>query len=72
MSNMTEQFFVVEADLDIDGQMVLRPESLSDSSNSKLEMDKSSGSEDEYNPDDSLEGLVSLFGDISVGLNVIE
>ncbi|PON63516.1 hypothetical protein TorRG33x02_275970 [Trema orientale] len=32
-------------------------------------MDKSSGSEDEYSPEDSLEGLVSLFGDTSGGLN---
>lgn len=42
---------MVEGDLDVDGQMVLRPESPSNSSNSKLEMDKSSGSENEYNPD---------------------
>ncbi|PON38242.1 hypothetical protein PanWU01x14_313980 [Parasponia andersonii] len=73
MSNMTEQFLeMVQADLDINGQMVLRPESPSDSSNSEAKMDQSSGSEDEYNPKDSLEGLVSLFGDTSGGLNVIK
>ncbi|PON50314.1 hypothetical protein PanWU01x14_224000 [Parasponia andersonii] len=73
MNNMTEQFIeMVEVDINIDGQMVLRPESSSDGSNSELEMDQSSGSNDEYNPEDSLERLVSLFGDIIAGLNVIE
>ncbi|PON66605.1 hypothetical protein PanWU01x14_108470 [Parasponia andersonii] len=71
--NMTWQFNeIFEVDMDIDGQLVLRPKSSSDSSNSESNLEQISGSDVKYNPENNLEGLVSLFGDITSSLNAVE
>ncbi|PON85097.1 hypothetical protein TorRG33x02_190710 [Trema orientale] len=68
-SNMFEQFNEV-GEADVFGcQLVLRPESSSDISNSKSEYDMDSMSQDEDDPEDRLDGIVPLFGDTTSGMH---